>query len=157
MPLAVRFLSEFSSINRPDVTAFSTAALTALQSYHWPGNVRELRNVAERAVALCPGPLIEWSDLPEPIREAIPAPLPLNLHQNKEEAEIRQIQEALRKHKNKRAGAARELGISRVGLYKKLHRLGLLSPRPASRRRRGPRKTEKLWWKGQQDRFILHG
>jgi DNA-binding NtrC family response regulator len=125
-PLNSRFLSEFAARNRPDVSAFSTAALRALENHAWPGNVRELRNVIERAVALSAGPLIEWSDLPESIRAATPAPVPRTLHHSKEEAEIRQIQEALRKHKNKRAGAARELGISRVGLYKKLHRLGLL-------------------------------
>jgi hypothetical protein len=51
------------------------------------------------------------------------------LNQSKHETEIRRIMEALHKHQNKRSRAARELGISRVGLYKKLQKYGILSPR----------------------------
>jgi two-component system response regulator HupR/HoxA len=51
---------------------------------------------------------------------------PSTLHQSKTDAEVRRILEALAKHKNNRLRAAAELGISRVGLYKKLHRYGLM-------------------------------
>ena len=37
--------------------------MEVLQSYHYPGNVRELRNLVERAVILCTGPVIEEKDL----------------------------------------------------------------------------------------------
>jgi DNA-binding NtrC family response regulator len=146
LPLAHRFLQEFTARNRPDVMGFSPAVCAALERYDWPGNVRELRNVVERAVALCPGSRVELDDLPEAIRQAAArdgevappgsapvtdrgdSPAPRTLSQSKYEAEILRVQEALRKHKNKRAGAARELGISRVGLYKKMQRFGLLGP-----------------------------
>jgi two-component system response regulator HydG len=74
-PLAARFLHEFAVRNRPDVTGLAAEALAALAGYHWPGNVRELRNVLERAVALCPGPLVGLGDLPEAVRAggAVPA------------------------------------------------------------------------------------
>jgi transcriptional regulator with PAS, ATPase and Fis domain len=149
--LCEKFLAEFSARNRPDVTALDPDALAALQDYHWPGNIRELRNVIERAVALCAGPVVEMGDLPEAIRRGagcstsrvepsrpdearvpVPAGLPggdyngLTLAESKEIAEIRQIKAALAKHNNNRLRAASELGISRMGLYKKLHKYGLV-------------------------------
>ena len=140
-PLARKFLGEFAGGgNRPEVLGLSAAALAALEGYGWPGNVRELRNVLERAVALCAGPLVEPHDLPEAIRApwvgsrpVAPSSLPAlslapatTLSQSKEEAEVRRIAEALHKHRNNRRRAAAELGISRVGLYKKLHKYGLM-------------------------------
>jgi DNA-binding NtrC family response regulator len=50
------------------VQGIGPEALHALQQYDWPGNIRELRNVIARAVALCPGPTIQLTDLPESIR-----------------------------------------------------------------------------------------
>jgi formate hydrogenlyase transcriptional activator len=37
-------------------------ALEALQNYPWPGNLRELKNVIERAVILCPGPVLQLNE-----------------------------------------------------------------------------------------------
>jgi DNA-binding NtrC family response regulator len=137
--LVLRFLREFAARNRPDVRGITPEAVAALQGYDWPGNIRELRNVLERAVALCPGPDIEIGDLPEGVRRpalSLPAPaalhsemrsdFPLTLTESREEVEILRITEALQKHKNNRLRAAAELGISRMGLYKKLHKYGLM-------------------------------
>jgi two-component system response regulator HydG len=142
-PMAQRFLADFTSRNRPDVLGFSPGTLRTLEAYRWPGNVRELRNVIERAVALCPGPLVEPDDLPEALRGEEPVSPPAAasfrpvttglrsgpLHQSTEEAEVRRIREALHKNGNNRLRAAQELGISRVALYKKLHKYGLMEPR----------------------------
>lgn len=142
-PLAAQFVGEFAARNRPDVRGLAVAALRALEGYSWPGNVRELRNVIERAVALCPGPEVLPRDLPEAVRVApgrapsvsswpalatsasVPSQ-PTTLAQTREETEIRRIQEALEKHRNNRRRAAAELGISRMALYKKLHKYGLM-------------------------------
>jgi DNA-binding NtrC family response regulator len=141
-PLAEKFLAEFAARDRPDVTGVSAEALHALEANDWPGNIRELRNVLERAVALCEGPELELADLPEAIRrDALPWMAPpgpgraapaagacsTTLCQSREDAEMRRITEALRKHSNNRLRAAAELGISRMGLYKKLHKYGLMS------------------------------
>src|SRR5437763_7432295 len=72
--LAGRFLAEFAGRDRPDVAGLSAGAVRALGGYGWPGNVRELRNVVERAVALCQGPVVERADLPEPVRCAAGGP-----------------------------------------------------------------------------------
>lgn len=139
--LAAKFLAEFSERNRPELRAINGEALRALEEYHWPGNIRELRNVVERLVALSPGPEVQLRDLPEAIRapqdwlpttSVFPVLAPTmggltagTLNQTKEEAEVRRILQALEKHGNNRLRAAAELGISRMGLYKKLHKYGL--------------------------------
>jgi two-component system, NtrC family, response regulator HydG len=140
-PLARKFLAEFAGGgNRPDVLGLSPQALGALEGYDWPGNVRELRNVVERAVTLCAGPMVGPADLPEAIRgpaAAAPRPAPAaaaTLSRSKEEAEVRRIAEALARQGNNRRRAAAELGISRVGLYKKLHKYGLMGAGPAQGR-----------------------
>src|SRR5262249_45533024 len=74
-PLARKFLAEFVARNRPDLRGLTAEAVRALEAYHWPGNVRQLRNVIERAAALCPGPDLLLSDLPEAVRYP-PAPDP---------------------------------------------------------------------------------
>jgi DNA-binding NtrC family response regulator len=139
-PLCNKFLAEFMCRNRPDLTGIAPEASKALQEYHWPGNVRELRNVLERATALAAGPVVQLSDIPELIRSAsnqadrLPAPLDSTeevapngtLGQARDAIEMRRIREALGKHRNNRMRAAAELGISRMGLYKKLHKYGLI-------------------------------
>ena len=52
----------------------------------------------------------------------------LTLVKTKEKAEISCITQALEKHRNNRLRAAAELGISRMALYKKLHKYGLHNP-----------------------------
>jgi two-component system response regulator HydG len=139
--LAHKFLTELAARNRPDVCGMSPEVVRALQEYSWPGNIRELRNVIERAVALCPGPEVELSLLPEAVRQALyddevcelqddfdslaPSFSSMTLAKSKEVAEIIRIKEALARHNNNRLRAASELGISRMGLYKKLQKYGL--------------------------------
>ncbi len=136
--LARRFLAEFVKPHRPDLTGITAEALNALEAYDWPGNIRELRNVLERAVALSAGPVLGLPDLPEVIRHNFLSPPAAprgrtegdgracgSLVQAREQIEIRRIKEALEKHGNNRLRAAAELGISRMGLYKKLEKYGI--------------------------------
>ena len=104
--------------------------MTAMFSHAWPGNIRELRNVIERVVALCTNDVIEVVDLPESIVSKIDSnDLPTNerlakskLSQVTQEAESSVIRQTLAKNGNNRSRAAQDLGISRVTLYKKLHK-----------------------------------
>ena len=147
-PLAQQFLAEFARQNGRDVRGITEGALQALERCDWPGNIRELRNIIERAVALCAGPEIGVDDLPNNVypreREETPLAMPAlgtlpdmppppaapgTLARSREEAEIALIQQALQKHGNNRRRAAAELGVSRMTLYKKLHKYGLLGPR----------------------------
>jgi transcriptional regulator with PAS, ATPase and Fis domain len=137
-PLAERFLAECAARHRRDVVGLSAPAVQVLEACDWPGNIRELRNAIERAVALCQGPVIGPDDLPPAVRSPQPWPAeavpptpnglatPTTLSQSLQEAEMRRIREALMRHHNNRLRAAAELGISRMGLYKKLHKYGLI-------------------------------
>jgi two-component system response regulator HupR/HoxA len=96
-------------------------------------------------VALCPGPEVSLEDLPEAVKAAglslsvqaqavAAAEGPSTLAHSKQQAEVRSILEALSRHRNNRLRAAAELGISRMALYKKLHKYGLIDkaiPLPA--------------------------
>jgi DNA-binding NtrC family response regulator len=140
--LVGKFLSEFSARNRPDIRGLSAEALRCLEHYCWPGNIRELRNVVERMVALSAGPEVQLEDVPENIRllGRVPVKATMNskpaaptaalssgsLNEAREAAEVQLIIQALKKHDNNRLRVAAELGISRMGLYKKMRRYGLL-------------------------------
>jgi two-component system, NtrC family, response regulator HydG len=148
--LASMFLADASVPKGRTVDSISDAALRTLEEYHWPGNIRELKNTIERAVALASGREIQPEDLPDSMTRgdlaAIkrgffrPAGLPLQagasstLAEIKRDAELARITEALEKHSNNRLRAASELGISRMTLYKKLYKYGLMNPSPAESR-----------------------
>jgi two-component system, NtrC family, response regulator HydG len=139
LPLARKFLSEHPVARSRGVIGISPAALEALEAYAWPGNVRELRNVIERVAVLCTGRVVNPVDLPETIREPAPAAVPMTPVATVPPAqpagpddELWRICEALRKHRNNRVRAAAELGMSRVSLYKKLHKYGLFEKNPAT-------------------------
>jgi DNA-binding NtrC family response regulator len=142
VPLARMFLQDFAQKGGRPVVGISDAALQMLLAYSWPGNVRELRNAIERAVAVCADSSITAGDLPEtlhrprtasaPVPEARseivddPTPLPGPLVHSTERAEIKRIAQALARNDNNRLRAAAELGISRMTLYNKLHKYGLI-------------------------------
>lgn len=136
--LARRFLNEHPLAQAQGIIGIAPEALAALENYAWPGNIRELRNVIERVAALCTGRIVVPGDLPDAVRRAqappatAPAPAPAAVSsvppyqaRGNAEDEVWRICEALRKHGNNRVRAAAELGISRVSLYKKLHKYGL--------------------------------
>jgi DNA-binding NtrC family response regulator len=147
--LVTKFIKDFSSRNDGRVATITSDAVQVLERYDWPGNVRELRNLIEHSVTLCPGAEIRIEDLPDSVRKSRPVlngahlahpslhPAPSlgrsTLAQIKREAELARITEALEKHSNNRLRAASELGISRMTLYKKLYKYGLMQQSSAPR------------------------
>jgi DNA-binding NtrC family response regulator len=131
--MVAQFVREFAGRAGRDIPGVTPEALAALQAYDWPGNIRELRNAIERAVALRLGGAIGLDDLPPAVGAgagwespaAVVAPTDSTLARTKEAAEAARITEALLRNRNNRLRAAAELGISRMTLYKKLHRYGL--------------------------------
>jgi sigma-54 dependent transcriptional regulator, acetoin dehydrogenase operon transcriptional activator AcoR len=108
------------------------AALTALARGDWPGNVRQLRQVVATALVSAMSCDITVNDLPEPHAWAGPGRRPSGL----ERAERQALVTALRDAAGDREAAARELGISRATIYRKLKRHGI-GPPPAP----GPREA----------------
>ena len=113
----------------------SADALELIGSYPWPGNVRELRNVLERALLLARGRSeILPQHLPAEARGLGDELLAPHVSRTLAEVERAHIDKTLRAHGANRTRAARELGISRATLIKKIREYELGErPRAASR------------------------
>jgi two-component system response regulator HydG len=121
--LARHFLRLFSQELGKDVRGFSQEALQLIVDYHWPGNVRELENVVERALVLAKGGQVEDWDLPASLRgPSSMAGRTLDHH----EREL--LVEALEQSSWNKKVAARNLGISRTTLYRKIKKHNLNEP-----------------------------
>ncbi|EKE77126.1 sigma-54-dependent transcriptional regulator [Gallaecimonas xiamenensis] len=92
----------------------------------WPGNVRELKNTLESVAAIAQGQQIELDDIallyPTQAQAAATGD---SLDEQVRALEIRLISQALSAQGGNRSAAARQLGLSRQGLLKKLERYGL--------------------------------
>jgi DNA-binding NtrC family response regulator len=106
-----------------------------LESHYWPGNVRELINTVEQILTFCESDVISVDDLPEvfqALASTIPeVPMPAEiemkpLERARNSGEFQELVGTLKQSGNNRTLAARILGISRVSLYKKLHKYGLI-------------------------------
>jgi DNA-binding NtrC family response regulator len=122
------FLRKFAEKNRRNVTGLTAAARDVLLKYEYPGNVRELENIAERAVLLCRGQVIDLEDLPATVRpgqRSAADPLPKDLPGVLAEIERQAIQSALERTGGIQTQAAEALGISERVLRYKMKKYGL--------------------------------
>jgi DNA-binding NtrC family response regulator len=120
--LATHFLGVHARRYNKPLAAFEPAALQALQDYSWPGNVRELDHTIERAVLLALGNHIRASDLGlRAARESASRLEDMSL----EDVERFLIQKAMARHSGNVSHAARALGLSRSGLYRRIQKYGL--------------------------------
>jgi DNA-binding NtrC family response regulator len=104
----------------------SDEALHRLLRHAWPGNIRELRNVLERAMIVGRGAeQIEVRHLPADVRDSSAPSSEQHVARTLEEVERVHIERTLRVHNANRTHAARELGISRATLIKKIKEYGL--------------------------------
>jgi DNA-binding NtrC family response regulator len=106
-----------------DPTTFSEEVAHILNTYEWPGNVRELQNAAMHALAFAgEGEPIDVHHLPARFQKINVQPdCAANLSSNTQtEISRESIELALRRHGNNRSATARELGISRMTLYRYL-------------------------------------
>jgi two-component system, NtrC family, response regulator HydG len=130
MALAEHFVRAFAP--RGQVVQFTAAAMERLQGHPWPGNIRELRNVVHRALLLRKGLMIDGGDLTfdqevnADTGVAIPElPAGMTLEQMLEKVERQIIEGALRRLNNNRERVAKELGVARSTLFKRLKQWGL--------------------------------
>jgi DNA-binding NtrC family response regulator len=117
LPLAQHFLERGFEL--------SPEATEALRRYAWPGNVRELQNAIRRACLLSPAKLIPAAalNLPSTVSAAPDS-----------ELDRVSIEQALERAGGVIAHAARDLGLSRQALYRRMEKLGLKTdaPRPSA-------------------------
>ncbi len=128
LPLAQHFLASHARREGRPPSALSPEAAGLLQAYAWPGNVRELENEMQRALALAePGEALSPAHLSERLsadaaqmeREARDGE---TLREIMARMEAFVIRRALEARGGRRAATARDLGITREGLYKKMQR-----------------------------------
>ena len=127
IPLLVQaFIERYARKLGKQITSIQKETMKALQDYPWPGNIRELESVLERAVILCPGPVLQLADkletLSPPVSSAVGT---------LEEMERNQIFKTLSETRWRiegKDGAAAILGLNPSTLRARMHKLGILRP-----------------------------
>ncbi|MBW3467089.1 sigma-54-dependent transcriptional regulator [Arthrospiribacter ruber] len=123
--LAEHFLKIYSQKYRKDFGGFTASAMQLLQRYNWPGNIRELQHAIERAIIMAEGDQLDSRDFfflsAKPTNEKISSPASYNL----DEVEKTTIQRAIDKNGGNISKAAKELGLTRASLYRRLEKYGL--------------------------------
>ncbi|MFQ6039642.1 MAG: sigma-54-dependent transcriptional regulator [Candidatus Poribacteria bacterium] len=118
--LAEHFLVQFCRENNKSKKRLSTEAMKILERYSWPGNVRELRNIIERLVIMSRGDVIEVDDLPQDLEETMEHRTPGSLRDARRQFESDFIRQYLENNNWNIAKTARQLGIERTNLYRKM-------------------------------------
>ena len=105
--------------------AVRPAAFEHLKNYNWPGNVRELQHAIERAVIMNESGALQPSDFPLGVSEPATGD---DIHfddYNLQRVEKTVIRKAIEKHRGNISHAARELGLTRSALYRRLEKYDL--------------------------------
>ena len=122
IPLLVEhFISRFNRLHNKNICCVTNEVTAALLAYDYPGNVRELENIIEHCFVLCEGEIIEVKHLPSSVRPALKA----ESAQDSEPATIKQMEiilitQALRRNKGNKTKTAKELGIDKSTLFRKM-------------------------------------
>jgi len=125
IPLLVdHFLQQFAHKYKKNIKGVSSAAMKKLRQYNWPGNVRELQHSVERAVILSESKILQPNDFMLKAPQNVGNEGTLNTF-NIEDIERDVIQKALRKNNGNISQAAKELGLTRASLYRRLEKYAL--------------------------------
>jgi len=118
--LANHFIHVYSNKYLKPRLRLSDSATNKLMSYHYPGNVRELQYTIERAVIMADGDILDARDIIfspiETVREREEEPKELNLSS----VEKNTILKVIEKNQGNISKAAKELGLTRTALYRRL-------------------------------------
>ncbi|OPY83887.1 MAG: Transcriptional regulatory protein ZraR [Smithella sp. PtaU1.Bin162] len=128
IPLLIEhFITRFNAIQKKSISGISSEAMSILMTHSYPGNIRELANIIERAFILCKTDFIEKKHLPEAL-------LPGNtVRTDSHSNSLRDVQSSylldiLKQNNWNRPQTARQLGIHKSTLYRKIKSLGIEPP-----------------------------
>jgi len=122
IPLLIEhFISRFNRLHNKNICCVTNEVTAALLAYDYPGNVRELENIIEHCFVLCEGEIIEARHLPASVRpisklEKIKGSGPATIKQ----MENILITQALQRNKGNKTATAKELGIDKSTLFRKM-------------------------------------
>jgi PAS domain S-box-containing protein len=138
IPLLVeKFIDRFNRLQRKAVRGISAEGLSLLMAHDWPGNVRELENVIERAFVLCTKGIIEIAHLPEELTTHGRAKgASSNILDAHDLLDAQSIRASLERSNFNRLAAAKELGIHKTTLFRRIRKLGITLPKRDGRSRR---------------------
>ncbi len=137
--LTAAFVREFSDRFSKPLSGVALEAERLLNEAPWPGNIRQLRNALERACMLADGPVVTERDIHASIAPGVSspgsrppaaptiqvAPLPEESNHELSFLERRHIMKVIAETGGNKARAARQLGLSRRALYRRLERHGI--------------------------------
>ncbi len=133
IPLLVeQFIQRFNVLQNKQIDRCSPETISLLMAYDWPGNIRELENVIERSFILCTGQEIEIHHLPQEILRVRQVPVSADIHSAHDLLDAQAIMGALERNNYNRLAAAKELGIHKATLFRKINKLGLQIPKSRS-------------------------
>jgi len=130
IPLLIdHFIRKNNLLRERKITGCSPEALAILMSYNFPGNIRELENAVEHAFVLCREGQITPHCLPDAMMATIhSAASPLTVNGAIKNMEARAIRDALERNHYNRLAAARDLGMHKSTLFRKMKILGMDFP-----------------------------
>jgi len=125
--LVEHFVERFNRLQSRHIHGATLETLSVLTRHDWPGNVRELENAIEHAFILCRGDWIEAKHLPEQLvpeetTQSVGGGLTLA------DLEARAISESLERNEYRRMATARELGIDKNTLRRKILKYNIPLP-----------------------------
>ena len=127
IPLLVdHFLNIYSKKYKKDQIRLDQSTLAKLQKYHWPGNVRELQHAVERAVILSESNVLKSNDFflggNSVQKQSASSDSEVK---TLDEMEHQFIRESLERNHGNVTKTAKELGLTRTALYRRLNKYGL--------------------------------
>ena len=123
-PLVDNFIQKNNLRQGKQILEVDQKVLRSFMSYKFPGNIRELENIIEHAFVLCSGDTIKLHHLPEFLGLAYSSGTNGDTDPVKA-AQIKLISDALMRNNNNRTAAARELGIHKSTLFRRVKKLGM--------------------------------
>jgi PAS domain S-box-containing protein len=135
IPLLVeQFIERFNRLQRKSIGGIEAEALSLLMAHDWPGNVRELQNAIERAFTLRHEGEIGIADLPEELTaHGLATGADAEFRCAHDLLDVQAIHTALMRNDFNRLAAARELGIHKTTLFRRMKRLGISLPKQDGR------------------------
>jgi PAS domain S-box-containing protein len=141
IPLLVQqFIVRFNRLQRKSVPGITAEALSLLMAHDWPGNIRELENAVERAFILCQERSIGIEHLPQELRTPGMAGVDSDMRSAHDILDAQAIRTALERNAFNRLATAKELGIHKTTLYRKMKKLGIARPEQDGRSRHPSKK-----------------
>ncbi|MBN1932833.1 MAG: sigma 54-interacting transcriptional regulator [Desulfobacterales bacterium] len=127
------FVTRFNRLQGKSILGLSPEVIAILLTYDYPGNIRELENIIEYTFVLCTDGWIEPQHLPEDFMLKIspkvsPAKVKGDMNTTLKSVEVQTIKEALKRNNYNRLSTARELGIHKSTLFRKIKNLGITLP-----------------------------